>query len=54
MRAREPDEAGVVERDGVRIAWESFGTCSFQKRDGMIDQVGSIRTVGVWSSPNTS
>ena len=25
-RAREPDETGFVERDGIRIAWESFGT----------------------------
>ncbi|MCW2847486.1 MAG: alpha/beta fold hydrolase [Marmoricola sp.] len=25
MRAREPDERGYVERDGVRIAYESFG-----------------------------
>ena len=24
-RAREPDETGVVERDGVRIHWERFG-----------------------------
>ncbi len=25
MRAREPDEQGFVERDGVRVAYESFG-----------------------------
>ncbi|MFT3852690.1 MAG: alpha/beta fold hydrolase [Ilumatobacteraceae bacterium] len=25
MRAREPDDSGFVERDGVRIHWESFG-----------------------------
>lgn len=25
MRAREPDAAGIVERGGARIAWESFG-----------------------------
>ena len=25
-RAQEPDAAGVVERNGVRISWESFGT----------------------------
>ena len=25
MRAREPDEQGYVERDGVRIAYETFG-----------------------------
>lgn len=25
MRAREPDETGVVDRDGVPIAWERFG-----------------------------
>ncbi len=26
MRAREPDEQGYVEREGVRVAFESFGT----------------------------
>jgi pimeloyl-ACP methyl ester carboxylesterase/predicted glycosyltransferase len=25
MRAREPDDRGVIEREGVRIAWEQFG-----------------------------
>jgi pimeloyl-ACP methyl ester carboxylesterase/predicted glycosyltransferase len=25
MKAREPDRTGVVERDGVRIAWQSYG-----------------------------
>ena len=25
MRAREPDSRGIVERDGVRLAWEVFG-----------------------------
>ena len=25
LRAREPDETGVVERDGVRVYWELFG-----------------------------
>lgn len=25
MRAREPDQTGFAERDGVRIAWERFG-----------------------------
>ena len=25
MRAREPDEQGYVERDGVKVAYESFG-----------------------------
>jgi pimeloyl-ACP methyl ester carboxylesterase/predicted glycosyltransferase len=25
MRAREPDRTGFAERDGVRLAWESFG-----------------------------
>ena len=24
-RARYPDETGVVERDGVRVFWESYG-----------------------------
>ena len=26
MRARYPDEEGVVERDGVRVRWERYGT----------------------------
>ena len=26
MRAREPDVSGFVERDGVRVAWERFGS----------------------------
>ncbi len=30
MRAREPDEQGYVERDGVRIGYETFG---FEGRD---------------------
>src|SRR5690242_7565626 len=30
MRAREPDEQGHVERDGVRIGYETFG---FAERD---------------------
>jgi len=25
MRARKQDQQGVVERDGVHIAWERFG-----------------------------
>ncbi len=25
LRARYPDESGYVERDGVRVHWESFG-----------------------------
>ncbi|HME03471.1 MAG TPA: alpha/beta hydrolase, partial [Solirubrobacteraceae bacterium] len=25
LRAREPDESGFVDRDGVRVYWESFG-----------------------------
>ena len=28
MRAREPDETGIVDRDGVRIAWERYGAAS--------------------------
>ena len=25
MKAREPDATGFVERDGVRVAWQSYG-----------------------------
>jgi pimeloyl-ACP methyl ester carboxylesterase/predicted glycosyltransferase len=41
MRAREPDEQGYVERDGVRVAYESFGdaatTVLFPPVDTIVD-----------------
>ena len=41
MRAREPDKAGYVERDGVKVAYESFGdgdtTVVFVPVDTIVD-----------------
>ena len=49
LRAREPDEDGFIERDGIRIHWESFGD---GRRRCCCCRRGRSCTRGTWKVPD--